>query len=64
MDFGTIRRKLNFNVYNDVDEFIVDMKLVFDNCVRYNGPENQVSRYALEIKNTFEENMRQMGFMS
>jgi len=37
MDFGTIKKKLTFNVYNGVQEFITDMKLVFDNCVRYNG---------------------------
>lgn len=37
MDFGLIKKKLTFNVYNSVSEFINDMKLVFDNCVRYNG---------------------------
>lgn len=37
MDFGTIKKKLTYNVYNNVGEFIFDMKLVFDNCVRYNG---------------------------
>jgi hypothetical protein len=37
MDFGTIKKKLTFNVYNNVQEFIIDTKLVFDNCIRYNG---------------------------
>lgn len=38
MDFGTIRHKLNNNVYNNIEEFSRDMNLVFDNCVKYNGP--------------------------
>ena len=62
MDFGTVRKKLNFNVYENVQQFIKDMKLVFDNCVRYNGSENQVARYAIEIRNMFEENMKSAGF--
>ena len=40
------------------------MKLVFDNCVRYNGIENQIAKHAIEIKNMFEENMKQTGFMN
>ena len=64
MDLGTIKKKLNHNVYENIDEFIRDMNLVFDNCVRYNGPENMIAKYAIEIKGIFEENMKQMGFMN
>lgn len=64
MDFGTIKKKLTFNVYHNVQQFIADMKLVFDNCIKYNGTENQIAKHAIEIKNLFEENMKQTGFMS
>lgn len=64
MDFGTIKKKLTFNVYHNVQEFSYDMKLVFDNCVKYNGVENQIAKLAIEIKNLFEENMKQTGFMN
>ena len=47
MDFGTIKKKLTFNVYNNVHEFSEDMKLVFDNCVKYNGTENQIAKHAI-----------------
>jgi len=47
MDFGTIKKKLTFNLYNNVHEFTVDMKLVFDNCVKYNGIENQIAKHAI-----------------
>ena len=54
IDFGTIKKKLTFNVYNSVQEFIYDMKLVFDNCIKYNGIENIIAKHAIEIKNLFE----------
>lgn len=63
MDFGTIRKKLEHNVYNNIDEFINDMYLVFSNCAKYNGPENTVTKYSIDIKNLFEENLKQTGFM-
>lgn len=61
MDFGTIKKKLNHNVYENIEEFTRDMNLVFDNCVLYNGVENMIAKHALEIKVIFEENMRQAG---
>jgi hypothetical protein len=64
MDLGTIKKKLNHNVYENINGFIYDMKLVFDNCVKYNGKENQIAKYAIEIKNIFEENMKQAGYMN
>ena len=54
MDFGTVKKKLNHNVYNNIQEYIYDMKLVFDNCIKYNGKENQIAKYAIEIRNQFE----------
>ena len=37
MDFGTIKKKLNGFSYKNGQEFLKDMKLVFDNCILYNG---------------------------
>lgn len=39
------------------------MYLVFSNCAKYNGPENVVTEYAMNIKNIFEDNLKQTGFM-
>lgn len=64
MDFGTIKKKLTFNVYNNIGQFIYDMKLVFDNCVKYNGMEHYISKNAIQIKNLFEQNMKQTGYMN
>ena len=40
MDFGTIKKKLNLYAYKSGQEFLDDMKLVFDNCIIYNGVSN------------------------
>lgn len=64
MDLGTVKKKLNHNVYENMECFSRDMNLVFDNCVRYNGAENMIAKHAIEIKGLFEENMKQMGFMN
>lgn len=42
MDFSTVKKKLNFNVYKDCSEFVSDMNLIFDNCELYNGSESYV----------------------
>jgi len=37
MDFSTIKNKLNSNQYKGgLSEFIEDINLTFDNCLRYN----------------------------
>ncbi|KAG2304946.1 hypothetical protein Bca52824_033597 [Brassica carinata] len=42
MDLGTISSKLLKNVYSGADEFAADVRLTFDNAVRYNHLENFV----------------------
>ena len=37
MDLGTVKKKLNYNVYESAKEFANDMSLVWKNCYRYNG---------------------------
>ena len=37
MDFGTITKKLKNHDYLNIETFLEDIILVFNNCVRYNG---------------------------
>ncbi|PCH43625.1 Bromodomain-domain-containing protein [Wolfiporia cocos MD-104 SS10] len=41
MDFGTMEHKLDTNQYPNLDSFLADAQLVFDNCRTYN-PEGSV----------------------
>ena len=36
--------------YNSVDEFIADMKLVFDNCRQYNAADSPISALANRLE--------------
>ncbi|KAL0692911.1 hypothetical protein Bca4012_060091 [Brassica carinata] len=54
MDLGTISSKLLKNVYSSADEFAADVRLTFDNALRYNPPENFVHDVAKELLEIFE----------
>ena len=41
--------------YQSITEFIADVRLVLENCYRYNGMKHWVSKQAL----TFESNLQQ-----
>ena len=45
MDFATMRCKLrsgHFAHYNKIEEFLADVKLVFQNCFTYNAVSNWI----------------------
>lgn len=43
MDLGTIKKKLQFNFYTSPQHLASDIKLVWDNCYKYNGLEHEIS---------------------
>lgn len=43
MDLGTIKKKLAYNFYSTVQQFAADVKLVWDNCYKYNGYDHEIS---------------------
>jgi hypothetical protein len=53
MDLGTIKIKLQNNAYKDHQHFVEDMLLIFDNCILYNGSENDVGKIAVAMKYEF-----------
>ncbi|XP_010494830.1 PREDICTED: transcription factor GTE12 [Camelina sativa] len=53
MDFGTIKSKLLKNEYCNADEFAADVRLTFDNALKYNPSDNWVYKVAKEMKEVF-----------
>lgn len=55
MDFGTIKKKLNSGIYINFNEFDEDIKLVFYNCLLYNGEKSFVGMMCLKVKTEYEK---------
>lgn len=58
MDFGTIRQKLNETKYNNTDEFISDVNLVFSNACTYNRPGSDVFLMADTLRKIFKDKIK------
>ncbi|ORY97374.1 Bromodomain-containing protein [Syncephalastrum racemosum] len=60
MDLGTIDEKLSQYQYENVRDFISDVRLVFNNCYKFNGPEAMISMLCQNVESAFEKSLRQM----
>lgn len=72
MDFSTIERKLNSSNparldpnpqnprYYTVDGFIADVRLIFHNCLVFNGPDHIVTQMGKRIEEVFDRHVKQM----
>lgn len=66
MDLGTVEKKLNatkkgelgdVGFYQNPDEFVADVRLVWANCHAFNGPQSIFSQAADRLSDTFERQM-------
>ncbi|KAF8649828.1 hypothetical protein AX16_005593 [Volvariella volvacea WC 439] len=72
MDFSTVERKLNssnpqkpdpspFNLrYMSAEEFISDVRLIFQNCLTFNGPEHAIVSMGKRVEEVFDKQIKQM----
>lgn len=60
MDLGTVKSKLEGNVYFSVEEFAADVRLTFANCMRYNPPYNGFHAMAKELDSLFNKRWKLM----
>ncbi|KIJ49447.1 hypothetical protein M422DRAFT_161098 [Sphaerobolus stellatus SS14] len=49
MDFSTMEHKLERNLYSDIDSFLADAQLVFDNCLIYNPEQSVYAKHAMKL---------------
>ena len=61
MDFGTIKKKLNGNVYCSALEFLRDVELVFSNCKLYNPPGSDVNTMCNHVQHLYESQLPLLG---
>ncbi|GLB36381.1 putative transcription factor [Lyophyllum shimeji] len=72
MDFSTIERKLASSNptkpdpnlqnprYHTTDEFISDVRLIFQNCITFNGPDHAVSLMGKRVEQVFDKQIKQI----
>ncbi|KAF0897795.1 hypothetical protein E2562_000503 [Oryza meyeriana var. granulata] len=54
MDLGTVKENLAFGRYPSHEAFAADVRLTFNNALRYNPADHHVHRYASNLLATFE----------
>jgi hypothetical protein len=54
MDLGTIQETLDAGSYHSFEDFASDVRLTFQNAMKYNGEGSIVHKMAMELKNKFE----------
>ena len=72
MDFKSIEEKLENSVlgkeipkpdqprYLSADQFIADVRLVFSNCVKFNGPEHTISLMGRRLEELFDKSIKNL----
>ncbi|KAL2579776.1 hypothetical protein AAZX31_15G085800 [Glycine max] len=61
MDLGTIKSKLEKNIYSGTEEFAADVRLTFSNAMKYNPPSNDVHLMAKELSKIFDRKWKDLG---
>ncbi|CAG0917292.1 unnamed protein product [Notodromas monacha] len=61
MDFGTMKGKLDDNKYLVNQDFLEDVRLIFDNCRLYNPSDSVVFECGEKMEEFFREKLSEMG---
>ena len=64
MDFKTMMSKLNSGKYTLESEFVADMRLVFENALKFNPPGDPVANSASRLSFIFEQKLSQFNHTS
>ena len=54
MDLGTVRKRLEMNGYRDIQNFAFDVRLTFNNAMRYNPKNSDVHLLAKQLLKDFD----------
>ncbi|KAI3456081.1 hypothetical protein Pfo_012744 [Paulownia fortunei] len=60
MDLGTIKRKLECNMYFGAEEFAADVRLTFSNAMLYNPPGHEVHNWAKRLDGNFSRRWKSL----
>jgi len=55
MDISTVQRKMEQGAYTTASKFATDMKLIYENCLKFNPEGNPVRQCGIQFKQLFQE---------
>ena len=61
MDLRTIKNKIKCHDYNNLDEFLLDMLLICDNCLQYHKRHSKIGKAGASLKKYFEKRCANLG---
>lgn len=59
MDLGAMQNKLEKDLYDSMDGFIYDCKLIFDNCRKYNGETTTYYKNATKLEKFLQQKLHE-----
>ena len=60
MDLGTIQKNLEAGSYHAYDDFKSDVRLTFENAMKYNEEKTVVHEMAKQLKKKFEQDYKKL----
>ena len=54
MDFGTVKIKLDQGQYENAKEFDLDVRLVFQNCYKFNPPNDPIHQHGRQLESIYD----------
>ena len=63
IDLSTMEHKLDTNQYHDMDAFLDDAQLIFDNCRQYNPQDTVYHKCAIRLEKYMKERMKEYGIV-
>lgn len=62
MDLGTIKDRLDKGHYKDQNDFVQDVKQVWQNACTYNHPGSEIFRWAQELSAFFDKKLASVSW--
>ncbi|EKE42339.1 hypothetical protein ENUP19_0296G0032 [Entamoeba nuttalli] len=60
MDLNTITKKFRYGIYEHIDDFANDVRLVFKNAMKYNPPRNTIHIFASTLLRYFDDQIKEI----